>query len=530
MICLFNQDNLQEDSGIRVRSMTLVALSFAAGILASEHLSSVVCCLAAAILACCALLSSDRKKSGTALILIAIFVIGALRHAQNCKICPDDISRFAGKTTAIDGVVASDPDIDKDRIRFMFRADKAQIDQHWQPVSGKIMVNLYTDKWNAVPCLEYGARIRLLSPVHRPRDPTNPNAFSWRRYLARQGIYVCAYVSKQSQIRLLPGISGNPIVRLALRTRHFLARSIEQIHPPNEASVVVGMVLGTYAYLPPETFRNFSRTGTLHLLAASGYNCYIVVLLAGPILRMARIMPNRRNIIMIFLLFAYLLIAGARPSLVRAAIMASLFLLAPPLRRVADITNVLPTAAFVMLMIDPSDLFDVGFQLSFSSIIALVTVVPIIRLLIKRPARDNRCSKRYRRVTLVLVRSILGSIGAAAVGTTAITLVTAPIVAHYFNHVSLVSVPANMALALGVPLIFADGFLSPIGASIAPLGKLLGQAGTWLVDKMLDIVNSLGSLQYSDIPVASPSVTAIVGYYLVLYSLLSFVRSRHDQE
>ena len=525
MIRLSVQDNSQEDFGIRVQIMTAVALPFVAGILASEYVSAVVCCVAAIILACCVILLPNRKENHTALIVIALFALGALRYAYDCEICPDDISQFAGKTTAVDGVVASDPETDQDRVRFVFRANRARIDQHWQAVSGKIMVNLYPDEWIAVPHLEYGDRVRLLVSVYRPRNPTNPNTFSWRRYLARQGICACAYVNEQSQMRLLPGKSGNPIVRLALRTRHFLARSIEQIHPPNEASVVIGMVLGTYAYLPPETFRNFSRTGTLHLLAASGYNCYIIVLLAGPILRMARVLPKHRNIIMIFLLFAYLLIAGAKPSLVRAAIMASLFLLASPLRRVADIANVLPTAAFVMLMIDPSDIFDVGFQLSFSSIIALITVVPIIRLLINRPMRDNRYGKHHG-VTLVLARRILGDMGATAIGTIAISLVTAPIVAYYFNYVSLVSVPANMALALGVPLVFADGLLSPIGASIAPLGKLLGETGAWLVDKMLDVVNGLGSFQYSDLPVASPSVMAIVGYYLVLYSIFSFVRYR----
>ncbi len=509
--------------------MTAVALPFAAGIFASEYVSVTTCCVAAIILTCYVLLLAKRKNSHTAMIIISMFTLGAIRYAQDCKVCPNDISLFAGKATTVDGFVASDPEIDQNRIRFVFRADRAKIERHWQSVSGKIMVNLYPEKWIAFPNFEYGSRVRLLVYVYRPLNPTNPNSFSWQRYLARQSIYACAYVNKQSQMRQLPGLSGNPIVRLALRARRFLARSIEQIHPPNEASFVVGMVLGTYAYLTPETFRNFSRTGTLHLLAASGYNCYIVVFLAGPILRMARILPNRRNIIMVLLLLAYLLIAGAKPSLMRAAITASLFLIASPLHRVAEIANVLPTAAFVMLMIDPSDLFDIGFQLSFSSIIALITVEPTIRLLLNRMISDNRCFKRNG-IYLIIARRIIVVMGNTAIGTIAITLVTAPIVAYYFNYVSLVSVPANIALALGVPLIFADGLLSPIGFSINPLGKLLGKAGTWLVDKMLDVVNVLGSLQYSDLPVASPSILAIVGYYIVLYGLFSFLRSRNAQE
>ena len=280
------------------------------------------------------------------MILAAAFVLGAARHSVSRGIAPNDISRLY-HVIAFQGTVASDPEGDEDRVRFVFRVDRAQTRGDWRAATGEVMVSLYSrdvarraspeprsrGEGEAMPQLEYGDRASIIGPVYQPRDPTNPGRFSYRDYLARQGIYACASVGRASLIRRLPARSGNPLVALALKARHHIAASIEKIHPREEASVIIGMVLGTYAYLPDETFRNFSRTGTLHLLAASGFNCYVLLFLTGPLLRLMRVFPKYRGIATVFVILVYLFAAGAKPSLVRAAVMSSLMLLARPLKR-----------------------------------------------------------------------------------------------------------------------------------------------------------------------------------------------------
>jgi competence protein ComEC len=178
-----------------------------------------------------------------------------------------------------------------------------------------------------------------------------------------------------------------------------------------------------------------------------------------------------------------------------------------------------------VLAIRPTDLFEVGFQLSFAAVWALISIGPVFGAVLQRTgliASDHPRGKMLSRIGWKLA----GTIGSAALGTTAIALVTGPLVAYYFNYVSLVSTLANMALVLGVPLIFVDGFASAALAPIGVAGNAVGWAGTWVARGMLGVVSHLGSMKYAAVSVASPGVPALLGYYIVLYAGLNYVRSR----
>ena len=514
---------------MRIWTMAAVALPFGAGILACEHLGTAFCCLIAAAAAWTALALVESRRRATVCIVGAMFVLGVLRHGQAKLVSPEDVSRFIDKGSAIEGFVASDPDVDPDRMRFLFRVQRARVGGRWTEANGSAMVSVYREAGARTRRLNYGDRARIRARLYAPLEPTNPGSFSWKSYLARQGIYACASVRESSQIRILPGARGNPVVRAALWMRRLLEESIARIHPEPEASVVVGMVLGTYTHLPDETLRGFSRTGTLHLLAASGYNCYIILLITTPVLRKARILPKWRNGLIVLLILAYLMMAGAKASLVRAAVMASLFLLATPLRRSANWTNLFYTAAFVMLLIHPADLFDIGFQLSFVSAWALISVAPILEPLLSKVTPVSVAPRRAGYIVTLARRTTL-TLQVAAISTAAISLVTGPLVAQYFNYVSLVSIPANMAIALGVPVVFADGFAAPLVANIPVLSAVIGALGTWVVHTMLDVVNGLGSLSWAAVSIPSPGVAGIAGYYILLYAALYYLRSRNAQE
>ena len=530
-----------------------IAIAFGSGILAAEYAPLWLCVVVSGV-AVVAAAAPVRKQSRVGLAIVAsAFLLGAWRYDVGRRVPPDDISQYVGAATAMQGSVASDPEGAEGRARFAFRVDRARLAEGWRNTSGRVMVSVYSDGYAsgqkasrsigaggdasgrlprsiaAMPRLEYGSRATISTALYRPLDPSNPGRFSWRGYLQRNGIYACATVRSASQVELLPTSAGNPVVGLALGARHGLADSISRLHPREEASVIVGMVLGTYAYLPPSTLRSFSRTGTLHLLAASGFNCYVLLFLTAPLLRLIRVFPKWRGAAIIAAILLYVLMAGAKPSLVRAAIMSSLVLLARPLRRVPNTTGLFFIAGLIILAIDPGDLFDVGFQLSFLAVWAIIYVSPIIGassvlnwagLVVRDPA------VRPKRRHLVL-RKFAGALAATAIATTAVTLVTAPVVAYYFNYVSLASVPANMAVELGVPVVFAVGFLSPIAAHVGWLGTAVGWIGTETTRAMLAVVNELGGMRWSAVSVASPGPLAMLGYYVILHAALGYVRSRN---
>jgi len=517
-----------------------VAVAFACGILAAEYAPLWLCGAVGLLVAAVAAGRGRSRRSAGAALLATVFLVGAWRYNLGRLVPADDVSRLIPSVTAVQGTVASDPDAREGRVRFAFRVDRARLPSGWARASGRVLVSVYQERrfTSAGPAgfvpikarLEYGARLRITSSPYRPSEPTNPTGFSWKGYLARNEIYSCVTVRDLSSIRLLAADAGNPVVRAALGLRHVLTRSITRLYPPREASVIAGMVLGTYAYLPDTTLRSFSRTGTLHLLAASGYNCWVLVFLAAPLLRLIRIIPKWRGVCLILALIVYLLMVGDKPSLVRAAVMASLVLIARPLRRVPDTTALFFVAGLVILAVDPANLFDVGFQLSFLAVWGIIYVSPIIGassllnwsgLVVRDPAAP--------RVRPFVIRKLGGALGATAVATLAVTLVTAPVIAYYFNYLSFVSVPANMVVELGVPAVFAAGFACPVAVNIGCLAAAVGWIGTATTRAMLWVVDTLGALRWSAVSTQSPGTLAMLGYYLILFAVLQYVRARRTR-
>ncbi len=510
-----------------------IAIAFGSGILAAEYVPLWLIAAASGVAIVVSAARGPRNPKTTAAIVAAAFLVGAWRYDVGRVPAADDISRRIPDVTAFQGTVASDPEGGRDRVRFVFRVGQVRLAQGWRRASGRVMVTVYASgrspRGTGEPRLEYGSRARINTAPYRPLDPTNPGRFSWREYLARNGIHCCATVRNASQIELLPRNGGNPAVRLALAVRRGLISSILRLSPGEEGSVIAGMVLGTYAYLPDRTFRNFSRTGALHLLAASGFNCWVLVFLLAPLLRLVNVIPRWRGAVVIVFIVVYVLMVGGKPSLVRAAIMASLVLVARPLKRVPNTISLFFIAALVILAIDPANLFDVGFQLSFLAVWAIIYVSPIIGAssLLNWAGLAVRDPSAPRGVRRFVLRKLAGALGATAVATTAVTLVTAPIIAYYFNYVSLASLPANVAVGTGVPVVFGAGFLAPIGLRVSWLGTAVGWIGTETTRAMLSVVNTLGEMRWSAMSVASPGPLAILGYYVILHAALGYVRSKN---
>lgn len=517
------------------KRMAAVAVAFAVGILVADYMPLVGCALLFAAALFAGLLIAPPRFRGTLAIIALVAMSGAWRYAADRFVASDDISRMAYHVSEFEGKVASDIGGSPDSARVTFRVDSVRTEQGWRKASGDVMVNLYADGNDPAPRVEYGDRARVLVRPYVPSEPTNPGQFSWKGYLARHGIYTCASVRGPAQITILRRSRSHSVVGAALAVKRRFVSAIRKIHPAKEASVMAGVVLGTYAYLDEDTLTDFTRTGTMHVLAASGYNCFILVLLASPLLRLLGAFPRYRGFVVVFLVALYLLMVGPVPSMLRAAVMSVLVLIALPLRRVPDYRNLFYVAAFAVLLFNPSNLFDIGFQLSFLAVWALISVAPVIEALLSRtslPAPMARArwggrlgptSRMIRTASSRLSREMVSVL----VGTTAVSLVTAPVVAYYFHYVSLVALPANLAVALAVPVVFFDSFLSAVTSLIPHCAGFIGVIGTTATRAMLWSVHCLGSMKYGAVAMQSPGILGILGYYLLLYAGAGYVRSRY---
>jgi competence protein ComEC len=277
---------------------------------------------------------------------------------------------------------------------------------------------------------------------------------------------------------LLVGIAVLVAIGLA-RTEEIRARAeagLERGMPSREAELAKGFVLGADEGIDEGTKEDFRRAGLSHLLAVSGQNVTLLALLAMPLLAMLGIPLRERLVWVLGLIAIYVPLAGAGPTIQRAAVMGAAGIVATLAGRRTSRLYALALAAVVTLAIDPGIAGDVGWQLSFAAVLGI--------LLIAAPLR----------------RALAGRLGSAGVRgalaegiavTVAATLATAPLIAFHFEELSTTTLIANVlalpavapAMWLGMASAAAaqvPGFpLEPLNSLDALLLAYVAQVAEW---------------------------------------------------
>lgn len=233
--------------------------------------------------------------------------------------------------------------------------------------------------------------------------------------------------------------------------------------PEPMASLAAGILLGIKARMPREFYEALVKTGTLHIVAASGFNVMIVATLLMNIFgkiwkKGVAIAAGIGGIIF------YVLIAGGSASVVRAGIMGSLTLMAYYWGRPAEAKWLLWVTAGLMLLVDPMMLTDVGFQLSVVATIGLLYVEPWLEVQIK-----TQIAKRKT----IMQNELTIQSGKWAreylLPTLAATVATAPVIALHFGRVSVIGIAVNMLILPVVPLIMLLASLALIVPGVSYL-------------------------------------------------------------
>ncbi len=289
--------------------------------------------------------------------------------------------------------------------------------------------------------IEMGSHLRVAGILELPPHPRNPGDFDYGRYLTLNDVDGIVRVSHPTELQMLNVHDEWGLEQLLRKTRSMLLAVIDRHHSDREASFLKGILLADRGEIPLEVKQSFVDTGTIHVLAVSGLHVGIVAVVLHVALGLLRL-PRRWVTIatMIGLLF-YMGLTGAPPSVVRATIMALVVLAGILLERKGDVYNSLGVAALVILAIDPRQLLNVGFQLSFAAVLSIVSLYPILeRLLQKLP-------DRFEEIKFVdwLLKLFAVSL-AAQIG-------TLPFTAFYFERISLIALLANLFV---VPIVTSN--------------------------------------------------------------------------
>ncbi|MBE7445860.1 MAG: DNA internalization-related competence protein ComEC/Rec2 [Planctomycetia bacterium] len=425
------------------------------------------------------------------------------------------------------GQISSKP---SHKISFIVRAEEIETSSGWKQVSGIIKVNAYppepgnsdaNDTLSFLHKLVYGQRVVLFGYAFLPKSPGNPREFNYKSYLQRQTppVRCLMTIANIKNIKTKDSFRTHWVYSFVYALHNALQNTIYTHTFSNSAPLISSMLLGTRVDLPGETIDNFMKTGVIHFIAISGFNVGIVVFTVLLPLRLLRVKQALSTIIILLVVILYAFLTGLNPPVLRASIMAFVFFCSFLVRRQWDITSGIFTAICFILIRNPSDLFNIGFQLSVLATMGIIygsaktefalfkTALFIEKLQVKSEQGRLFFIKKYLRKSLCV--------------SLAAWLATLPLTAHYFHlFTPFVPITNIIVFPLFWIIIVCGIVLLTLGTVCPPLATV----SAWLAsntDRVLEsLVSNLASLPYSYFYVCGPSQIEIVVYYAFVALLL----------
>ena len=494
-----------------------ILLSFILGVLAGSFFDiSKNVVLIAAIICALAIVVFYRRGSrllnprfALAAFLALFFLAGVLRYnTVNSK--THNLQKFAEAQenvidqqnrhpirVAIYGYVAGEPETSGDKQRLVFLAKRMDAAPYLIELNERVLVTT-----QLYPRYKYGEQLKIYGQVKKPE---NYSDFDYVAYLAKDGIQTTMFypeitTSPNLVVELLSKLESLKIMlfkKIFAVKNSFEGSIARSVSEPN-AAFINGILLGSRSQIPQDIKDDFARTGTSHILAISGYNIAMIAV----IISWFFLLFIRRPKAFWFSLAGvalFTILTGAQVSVVRAAIMGSIVLLARREGRLNDPRNAIILAGAAMILINPLILrHDVGFQLSFAATLGLIYLAPIGEGWFKKIP-----SFFQLRETMVM--------------TVSAQIFVLPLLLYYFKNFSFVALPANLIILPTIPLAMILGFVMGLLGLIVPfLGQLVGYFAWFLTSLQLVIIKLFAKPGW-----ATASVE--IGWYSIVGAYVIFI-------
>lgn len=492
-------------------------IPFLLGILISSYTSIPMLWLWLCVLIC--LIGSIQARIRTkylcyVLLHIAVFACGMVR--LEITTVPSIPSHFFDQPVSFTGKTVYQPERGE-KWEAGYAVGQVQLlSEPSQTVSAKFLIRFQ----ELIP-LRYGKHITLTGVLRQPDTRRNPGGFDYRAYLARQN--VSAIIYHQGLFRIEDKQSGFLPLRwieaLRLQTERIIDAAYSRLEtPPTKtdslhAQLLKGILLGKRGDVPSETLDIFRNSGTFHVLAVSGLHVGLVAMFCYFGLSAFRIPKKLLSLLTIVVVLIYACLVGFRPSVFRATLMATLYLFATIIDRDADIYNMLGVAALVLLLLNPMQLWDVGFQLSFVAVASIVYFVPKMEkplqsLWSSDKSDDGNILLKFRNTAIKwLVLSYLVTFAAQ--------LGTGPLIVFYFYRAYPFGIIVGPFAVGLVSLIVGLGMASVcVGFIWIPLAKLLALVNHVIIFIFLKLIGIFGQ-EWSVMKVAPPTFGLIVIYIAI---------------
>ncbi|MDP4008673.1 MAG: ComEC/Rec2 family competence protein [Candidatus Peregrinibacteria bacterium] len=354
-------------------------------------------------------------------------------------------------------------------------------------LKGYVLLNL-----PKYPRYEYGD---VLSVFGLLEEPFETEDFSYKDYLERYEVYG---VMKNPRVRKVSSGMNNPFYKYIFFVKDIVQRRINILWSEPYASFESGLLLGARKGIPDKILEAFNITGLTHIIAISGYNISLVIVLVGA--AFASVARKKRVVLSVIFIVVFTVLVGMSAAVVRAAIMGSIGLFALYFGRSTRVTLTLLMSALLMNLYNPKIItYDAGFQLSFAATCGIIYVSPKIE-------------KWFVRVPEICgIREGLQMTIAAQIS-------TLPIILFHFGRLSLVSPLANIMVAPFIPLSMAAGAIAFLVSLISNLLSQIFIGITWIfLEIIIQITLFCAAIPFASLDISGFDIILLLGTYTFLY-------------
>ncbi len=367
---------------------------------------------------------------------------------------------------------------------------------------------LYFEKDSIIEKTGYGDLILAQTYMNQIRPPSNPYEFDYKSYLAKKGIYHQSYIPKDAWQETDIN-RGNWLFSFSFSLREKVLTAFKKngIHG-REYAVASALVLGYKGKLDKELQEDFAGAGAMHVLCVSGLHVGIIYVIINSLLIFFNRIPKGRifkTIIILIVIWFYAILTGMSPSVLRASTMFSFVAIAVSIKRNTNIYNTIAASAFILLVINPLLITEVGFQLSYAAVIGIIILQPKIYQLWKP-----------RNIILDKIWALTGVSIAAQ-------LATFPMAIYYFQQFPNYFILTNLLVIPLASIVLYGGLLVAIFSIIPQISLFLAGIFSKILMAMHSSVSLIENLPHSTSTGLQLNETEVILLYLIIIFFVHFL-------
>jgi len=378
--------------------------------------------------------------------------------------------------------------------------------------TGRVLLNVRKDSLNQP--LEIGTHLQINGSFYRNSSAKNPNQFDYGKYLENKQIYAQIYADA-SEIKI-GSIIQKDLWYFSSRLRTKIIQNLEKSHfNKTELNVAVALILGQQQDISPEIVSDYQYAGAVHILSVSGLHIGCILIFVTFLLKP---FPNTRKssfiklVIILLSLSSFGLIAGLAPSVLRSVTMFSFVAIGMYLRRSTNIFHTLLVSMLIILLVQPSFLFDVGFQLSYFALFFILWLQPLLAQLWKP---RNKILNYFWEILTVSFAAQIG---------------TLPLSIYYFHQFPGLFFVTNLVIIPFLSLIMGLGVVVMVLAAFDCVPVFLAKSLEWSIFILNKIINWIASLEqfiFRDIPFNWQLLLSL--YLLIIATVIWFKKPNFNK-